>query len=529
MPVVPASSRSKPSSKAIKPSSKADKPLNKATKPSSNVVKSSTKDIKPSSKTAQAKSAQSKGPVHAVPKPQAQQGAAVPLQRVLAPKDTNKSLGRWFPMPQTSDAIEPEDLEDHAQEVSENEGQDFEEGDESANELGFGSEDDVGDESKSENEGEGGNDDEDGNKVGQKCRKKNQVGPRKKRYRHGYSKRQNWVLNMCHTIGKLIPRTISLFTPVDDIMWAGAKHSNKAIVLKIDIKDLPYTTPNEKSFSILTEILEHGMTIWEALGCFPKTEIGMTAMIKEFHLGIKESRGTDTNKVQYNILTLCLEDLVNNALTLPKPAHKTGQGFNHIDTGHLLCPQIYLEKFNKSDRFLYDLANGKVKVTASEWPSFLYDQALYDPEDEEKRLMRGFLLLHVYLHIFCSNGDPTKQIAYVACQGHYALSSKDGWTEQDGAFDLPVFYNSIVDLFESHPDDEWALETLTWWNEQVFGDPNGCTDTDKSEDIHPPESTVVRMAARREARAKAWVNAATAAAIEDATLEYDDDNAMETN
>ncbi len=34
---------------------------------------------------------------------------------------------------------------------------------------------------------------------------------------------------MCHTVGKVIPRVVSLFTPVDDIMWAGAKHSNKAL------------------------------------------------------------------------------------------------------------------------------------------------------------------------------------------------------------------------------------------------------------------------------------------------------------
>ncbi|KAK0488043.1 hypothetical protein EDD18DRAFT_1081952 [Armillaria luteobubalina] len=137
--------------------------------------------------------------------------------------------------------------------------------------------------------------------------------------------------------------------------------------------------------------------------------------------------------------------------------------------------------------------NGKVKVTASEWPSFLYDQDLYDPMDDEVGLMKGYLLLHVCAFLmvfyysqsfnrftypyFAAMGSIAKingiqlvsgcQIAYAACQACYVLSSKDGWTEQDGAFDMMTFYNSIVALFESFPDDEWCLHTLAWWNKYV--------------------------------------------------------------
>ncbi len=41
--------------------------------------------------------------------------------------------------------------------------------------------------------------------------------------------RQNFILSISHTVGTLVPQVVSLFTPVDDIMWAGVKHSNKAI------------------------------------------------------------------------------------------------------------------------------------------------------------------------------------------------------------------------------------------------------------------------------------------------------------
>jgi hypothetical protein len=45
-----------------------------------------------------------------------------------------------------------------------------------------------------------------------------------------------------------------------------------------------------------------------------------------------------------------------------------------------------------------------------------------------------------------------------------ALRGK-GWTVDDGAFEYGVFYQNIVRMFESDPDDEWAKETLDWWNE----------------------------------------------------------------
>ncbi|KAK0438852.1 uncharacterized protein EV420DRAFT_1651270 [Desarmillaria tabescens] len=374
-------------------------------------------------------------------------------------------------------------------------------------------------------------------KGGKQCKMKLKGRIEKKlSCRPGYTQKQTFILDTCHTISKLVPCAVALFTPVDDIMWAGTTHSNKALELGIEIADHPHSTPNEKSFAILEKFLEHDVTIFKALHCFPKHQIGMQAMIKDLCIGFKESWGSDTNKVRNDILTLLVEDPVNKTIMLPKPTHKMVQGFNHIDTGCLLCPQIYLKRFDENDRFIFDLANGKVKVMASEWPSFLYDQTLYDPLDNEAGFMKGYLLLRVFLHIFCSNGDPMKQegpkrgsiakingiclvtgcmIAYAACQGCYALSSKDGWTEQDGAFDMTAFYDSIVALFESHPDDEWMVETLAWWNEQIFGDENGRTDVDKTQDAHPPDSTVAKMAARHEAWAKAQAEAAAAATSED--------------
>ena len=45
--------------------------------------------------------------------------------------------------------------------------------------------------------------------------------------------------------------------------------------------------------------------------------------------------------------------------------------------------------------------NGTIRIRASEWPSFLYDNSVeYDPNNEEDGLFKGYLLLRVRLFTF---------------------------------------------------------------------------------------------------------------------------------
>ncbi|SJL06847.1 uncharacterized protein ARMOST_10189 [Armillaria ostoyae] len=303
---------------------------------------------------------------------------------------------------------------------------------------------------------------------------------------------------------------------------------------------------NEYSWSILLELLQCDITYPQIFSVYKTDQIKVKAVIHKMHEGVKEAQATDTNKVWREILTLILENPRTDTITMPKPIAKTSYGFNYINTGCLLCPQIYLSDFNANPRFLQKLADGKVEVMASYWPSFLYCQKLHKPNDIESGLMRGYLLLQVFQHIFCSTEDPTKQggtkcrnvakinrmhkitghhIAYAACQTRYALCAKDSWTKRDGAFDMDAFYMAIINLFEEYPDDKWATATLAWWNEQVFSDAEGCVITTAEKQTHPPDSSVAQMAAARAACAKAHAEAAAAVAADTNTeLEHETDN-----
>jgi hypothetical protein len=49
-------------------------------------------------------------------------------------------------------------------------------------------------------------------------------------------------------------------------------------------------------------------------------------------------------------------------------------------------------------------------------------------------------------------------------KARWLLCTQDNWRAADGLFDLEVFFNILVELFESDPDDPWCEETLEWWN-----------------------------------------------------------------
>lgn len=44
------------------------------------------------------------------------------------------------------------------------------------------------------------------------------------------------------------------------------------------------------------------------------------------------------------------------------------------------------------------------------------------------------------------------------------MCSEDDWRVDDGLFNKEEFFNVLVQLFESDPDDEWCKDTLAWWN-----------------------------------------------------------------
>lgn len=177
------------------------------------------------------------------------------------------------------------------------------------------------------------------------------------------------------------------------------------------------------------------------------------------------------------------------------------RGFNHIDTAVLLCPMSLLEQFEAyPNGFMERVEEGSIKITAGEFPAFMYaSNTVFHPKKEFEGLFQGYLLVRVYRHIFTGPSTalvPARKlsstckarkfglkrvtgrtIAYACVQARFALSSMSSWTTWDGIFSYEEFYDSIVNLFEYNPGPKhpWVIETLKWWNDQVPGLNSGTT------------------------------------------------------
>ncbi|KAJ4491611.1 hypothetical protein C8J55DRAFT_486534 [Lentinula edodes] len=190
---------------------------------------------------------------------------------------------------------------------------------------------------------------------------------------------------------------------------------------------------------------------------------------------------------------------------LPKDL-KSLCGINHPARLRLIIPQRFRNKVY-DPTFIEKLENGRVRIEASEWPAFLYDQDLADVNDIEKGLFH-------WRHIILSARNGMKKvtgrnIAYAAIQTRFTLSSVEKWNIPDNHFDYVVFYNEIVDFFEDYPKDEHYIfiffsNTLF---RKVFGHKDGLGgrdtwDLDKleREDTEGSEHTTSITAMARAAR-----------------------------
>ncbi|KAG6874525.1 hypothetical protein C0992_007650, partial [Termitomyces sp. T32_za158] len=257
--------------------------------------------------------------------------------------------------------------------------------------------------------------------------------------------------------------------------------------------------------------------------------------------GASSARTADTRKVKDSIITLMQNSSMKyliESMNTPLPNEKSARGFNHIDTGLLICPAKLACQYN--DEFRQELSSGKVEVTAHDMPLFLYDKTRcfrtssagfpndLTPEEEldfdeyeqlTKGLCRGPLLISTCQHMLYGSGiersesHATKRpiadkfsittitpeiIAYTAIQARFALSSISQWNLQEGVFNFQDFYYNILSLFD---DRQWAKETLAFWNKLFYSNDGSIRPTRKvSAPSAQPNNDISRIKKTRQER-----------------------------
>ncbi|KAG0706170.1 hypothetical protein DFH29DRAFT_798713 [Suillus ampliporus] len=129
---------------------------------------------------------------------------------------------------------------------------------------------------------------------------------------------------------------------------------------------------------------------------------------------------------------------------------------------------------------------GRIRITASKLPSFIYDEAMYDGTRKSMGCLRGYYLKRVFRHIFTGpssalspNGRkgtktpkgrihgmtiPTPHaIAYAGSAGKPPTNPTQ-WCKIIDEFDLVELYDRILTMFkDDSAGASWIKETIEHW------------------------------------------------------------------
>ncbi|KAJ7883249.1 hypothetical protein B0H13DRAFT_2344235 [Mycena leptocephala] len=174
---------------------------------------------------------------------------------------------------------------------------------------------------------------------------------------------------------------------------------------------------------------------------------------------------------------------------------------------------------NAPNAFLKRIAENKIQLKSKSFPSCFYADGSYDPQDLDKGLLRGDVIPRVLRHLWTgpSSGIPgvegklpkgcnalahnvfrvsPEMIGYAACQQARTMLGTKDWTERDGEYDYIELFNKVVKLF-ADPEDDWAKETLDWFQNELFGDAAAPVPQANDDEDSDEEDVMAQRAARR--------------------------------
>ncbi|KAG2086243.1 hypothetical protein BD769DRAFT_1782539 [Suillus cothurnatus] len=250
--------------------------------------------------------------------------------------------------------------------------------------------------------------------------------------------------------------------------------------------------------------------------------------ITAINSAMSSQRSDDFASLKHPMLEYILTNRNSDTLQppIPKSSCKSNRGTNHPRLARELCPRKWLDKFDIDvDLGIQRLQDGTWPLLSTNWPSFLYAaDAIYDSEDPNIGLFRGHAGIRAFQHLYLGpaaagseehNDDDSKHgrskskatmygltkvtpqaWAWAMCAAWFSLSACNSYKVCIGSFNLEDFFFAIIETLDD-PEDPWAVDTMAWINEQVFGKHAAKAMTAAADDT---DSDLAKMRAKRAAR-----------------------------
>ncbi|KAK7059587.1 hypothetical protein R3P38DRAFT_3168050 [Favolaschia claudopus] len=174
-----------------------------------------------------------------------------------------------------------------------------------------------------------------------------------------------------------------------------------------------------------------------------------------------------------------------------------------------------------AERLLQKIVAGKYQLKYKPYPSFLYKDSKFDPNNLDAGLLHSDTVLRFLRHIWlgpsaalsgaekisktCNTSlhnvkkvTPAR-ICYAVVQARTTLGTSE-WTPRDGKYSFKRLFNSILKLFTAEPEHPWVIDVLEWYQSQMFQNVDFDSDAEQDKDSDD-EDDVLAQRRRRAAAA----------------------------
>ncbi|KAJ7784771.1 hypothetical protein B0H16DRAFT_1493741 [Mycena metata] len=184
-------------------------------------------------------------------------------------------------------------------------------------------------------------------------------------------------------------------------------------------------------------------------------------------------------------------------------------------------------------KLLQRIAGGRLHLLATDMPSCFWEEGKYNSANKDEGLLRGDIITRVLRHMWTApnsalnglhDGIPkicnarvhnqfvvTPEMIAIGCVHARTMISTREWTQRDDKYDYEKLFQTVLGFFAGLPHDPWAVETLEWYQGQVFGDAID-SDSGANSDDDPRTNEASEILLQRAARLSALANAAPASA-----------------
>ncbi|TCD61407.1 hypothetical protein EIP91_008511 [Steccherinum ochraceum] len=290
------------------------------------------------------------------------------------------------------------------------------------------------------------------------------------------------------------PRSMGPFVSMTDVFYVGSRY--------MSIAGAPDDALDNKTEAEIQELAAHFASLISKIPSFKnaipflmRDEDTLYRLLAYMDKKVSNARSNDLGAIRFDAMAY-LKPFGEHKPPQVGNRDKSLRGWNNKVTARMLCPISMLEEFDADpSEFCRKVLELELQILADDYPSFLYDESLYDPEDPSQGLLRGYFLLACFRHVFtggrtackptpgCAAGNPSlveihhvtrvepRLIGYLATLARFILNAQHAWSGKDYDFSTAEFFDAIVDLFEAqHGEDasdaqiEWGADTLAWWD-----------------------------------------------------------------